>query len=1218
MKIRTHRERRPLVSALGVAIVLALVIGAVLLPLQAKDPSGGTHEDPNEPDVPFTVPPSPEVLSDDCTASLLGQTVQVNSDGTFVFPTVPISQGLARVRFTCNRNGMTLGAASEFFNIAAGIPAEVGAVTLQTVPPVPVAILVASPSAMLQNPGEQVQLAVTATYSNMAMDDVTPASDGTVYAASNPAICTVSLDGLVTAGSSSGTCVITAVNEGVVGSTSIVVTLSGDSDGDMMPDDFEALRPCLDPNVQDGGGDPDGDGLASKAELDLGTEPCTADTDGDGLSDGQEIALGTAPADADSDDDFLLDGQEVNAWRTNPLNPDTDGGCLADGIEVRLFLNPRSAFDDDSDRDFDGLPNCDEVDIHLSDPGSRDTDADNCQDGAEVLGGTSPVVPSPMLFVDPGNLELAAVENGPSGVTRFVGVTNRCGGAMSWSFANAAPWLDFGATSGSVGAGQTELVAVSLNASGLTPGTLMGSFDIVAPGALDPNAQVLVNAHVLTGSCRGLFFSGQVVLADDCFLAAIAADPSASDPNTQEAHVFRAFTRIARVFEEQADGPDPSVITDSIKEMLDAAGFSAFGRTIFDWHSTPPPAVPANAPTSGELQAFLRDTLLPQVRGAIDENLAQIDSSFQMMVFVDERWALGLLDPNDLTDPNNPPAAVEVDFGDIELLRSGFLLLDGNLRIAVANSLDANIQALSLLDPLKFEQDILQPNPKLLTLGSTGTALMVQAGEDFREAVDAYYQASDFIRNLDDFDQSDDLVALDPNDLADELALREGLVRLRCLLDGHNPVGLDGSGAAAVCDTTSPSVVAGRVVNIAGFFDNPDDLRNLVPGFAYDPNCGRNYVDSSLISPSSPVPDPTLIGLVPSLTQADVVSEAMLSPDVFMAGTTTLSTFGNLGTTGHENLSLASLQAFVDSGTGRMSPSLRVDNVQLENGTRFSISSYDPNFNLVPVAVPVTLCRPHRDFLATDLAFAAPGFHGGFTDILSVTTNDPDEPVARVGVRGCTGTPFWNGQSYEWDCDNDGTGDLLDPCPDDPANGCSPSLTASFTPDLDLSDPAQQCPGALDSISLQPGSVTGRDISVAVVITDCDGSMAVNGIDLSVLYDFGQASFVGCTEGSLLPPANMDPNRGFCDSDLKFYSASVVRAGRSLTEPLTVSVGVQGRATILNLNFRLHSAGLPVKLRLMDDLGAKPKLLGIHPFPPRRELIWLSRGAFHGGVLELN
>ena len=129
--------------------------------------------------------------------------------------------------------------------------------------------------------GATAQLIVTVNFTDGSTADVA-ASDGISYTSTNPAIVAVSATGEVTT-VMSGTAAITALIDGAVGMTPVGVVLSGDSDGDGIPDDIEPAA-GLDPDDPlDGLEDADGDGLTNKQELvDFGTDFEVADTDADG------------------------------------------------------------------------------------------------------------------------------------------------------------------------------------------------------------------------------------------------------------------------------------------------------------------------------------------------------------------------------------------------------------------------------------------------------------------------------------------------------------------------------------------------------------------------------------------------------------------------------------------------------------------------------------------------------------------------------------------------------------------------------------------------------------------------------------------------------------------------------------------------------------------------------------------------------------------------
>jgi hypothetical protein len=256
-------------------------------------------------------------LNQNCVVSILNRNVQVRPDGGWVLPNVPANFGLVRARATCVNNGVTTSGESGLFLLGPNQTVNLPHIVLGPSTPVPSSVTLSAPLTVLNQQNRTTQITVTGRYPDSSTRNLTASATGTTYNISNPRIATISAQGLVTA-VASGTVVVQAVNEGTQGILSIQVVLSGDSDGDGIPDDVE-LRLGLNPN------DP---------------TDALADFDSDGLNNRQEVQAGTDIRNPDTDGDGLTDGQEVNTYRTNPLLADTDGDGVNDGLEVRAGSDP--------------------------------------------------------------------------------------------------------------------------------------------------------------------------------------------------------------------------------------------------------------------------------------------------------------------------------------------------------------------------------------------------------------------------------------------------------------------------------------------------------------------------------------------------------------------------------------------------------------------------------------------------------------------------------------------------------------------------------------------------------------------------------------------------------------------------------------------------------------------------------------------------------------
>ena len=193
-----------------------------------------------------------------------------------------------------------------------------------------------------------------------------------------------------------------------------------DSDGDGIPDFWEAQY-GLDPNdPADAVLDSDTDGLTNLQEFQQGTDPANGDTDSDGLTDGDEVNVYfTDPTNADSDSDGMPDGWEVQynfipndgadaaldydidgltnlqeyQRGTDPTNADSDSDGMPDGWEVQYNFIPNDGADAALDYDTDGLTNLQEYQQD-TDPTNVDSDGDDIPDGWEVQYGFDPLDPA--------------------------------------------------------------------------------------------------------------------------------------------------------------------------------------------------------------------------------------------------------------------------------------------------------------------------------------------------------------------------------------------------------------------------------------------------------------------------------------------------------------------------------------------------------------------------------------------------------------------------------------------------------------------------------------------------------------------------------------------------------------------------------------------------------------------------------------------------------
>ena len=394
------------------------------------------------------------------------------------------------------------------------------------------------------------------------------------------------------------------------------------------------------------------------------------------------------------------------------------------------------------------------------------------------------------------------------------------------------------------------------------------------------------------------FVEGKTYLENQSLSAAHSSFQSALtlSPNHQGANLFFALTRLLMI-SNSAD----------FNTLLNRAGVSSSGRDVFNWTAdfTRDPQgkilLPSNSPTGAELQSFLQNNVLPEIDGALD-NLSKVASNYETIY----QWTLesgsgSVSSPNTITvtgptpywgynewvgykivvqgteytitsntfdtitvTPNwtIPPGnynykifeLVEIDYGDVLIMRGSLYLAKGGIYILSSYNLDIDIDTIVSLynaGTLNIQNHIVNTYNQLLNL--LPAQQLSQAKSLMRDAINTFTSAIDFIKAETD-PQDNDLFVID--DPAEEQRYRDLLADLYGALDGSSYVRK-----------------IGYQVNLSEFFDRPKTLRNYLPHFI------KQFIEADTF------PDPTFGGILPSMTSNElnkVLWDCIIYPEALL------------------------------------------------------------------------------------------------------------------------------------------------------------------------------------------------------------------------------------------------------------------------------------------------------------------------------------------------
>jgi hypothetical protein len=447
------------------------------------------------------------------------------------------------------------------------------------------------------------------------------------------------------------------------------------------------------------------------------------------------------------------------------------------------------------------------------------------------------------------------------------------------------------------GRGQTSACLLGLGLLLLSDPALAAmptcNLDTGMPSTCDEPAEEASNRC----QCRQQLLLGagpaNLVAADEFCTAALGE--ALGEEEEEEVRLLRAWTRILRVLGGNEPGPLSTTVTGSFVEMMDAFMIDEDGRNLYAWDAGLPrdesdPArpvdLPDDAPTGSQFQTALVGLL------ALPLGSSVLDASIEDLRAIQERTTdddvVVLCEPEYATiekavgtdfDWLDDDLKLEIDWGDVQIMEMGLLHWKAQLLQYYSQDSELDLQSYTpWTSAPRIQADIVERpgNENLLTLVPGREAALAEAAQANREATQAYFDGSRFIR-ADGIQEGQlfriDVIGGNPDN---ELEVREHVAAFGTVLDRPaivlEPTPGDFIDEAAVIESLNREFdheldpMGGIVADLGLFYDSqPFSLRGVIPVFAED-----NGVDSGRLIAGGSYPDRAFRGaLVPPKSEAD-------------------------------------------------------------------------------------------------------------------------------------------------------------------------------------------------------------------------------------------------------------------------------------------------------------------------------------------------------------
>ncbi|MBL7131354.1 MAG: right-handed parallel beta-helix repeat-containing protein [Candidatus Omnitrophica bacterium] len=345
-----------------------------------------------------------------------------------------------------------------------------------------------------------------------------------------------------------------------------------------------------------------------------------------------------------------------------------------------------------------------------------------------------------------------------------------------------------------------------------------------------------------------LFTNQDLLAANNKFYTAWQEDNS-----HPQANFWYGLTRIAVLVQSQ-DMVD--LLSDFGFTKEDGSNLDINALNPFNPNITPPSELPANSPTLTDVQDFLKNTFLAEIDLSLSENFSQLDDSF--IDYVDVDSGTGMQEQE-----------IEIDYGEVSACKTMFNFLSSlSHSFCVYDCDELDIDELVNAEGLSIN-NFLDTYLNFLTPSDCAATELLAAKFSFGAMLNSAFAMIDFIQSEDD-DQTNDLLTIDDSDPE----ITEVIQRVQDLLNSFL--------SSLPAQITIPIVQGGDIseeaidiqiaLNLSEFFDETDpiNLRRLLPEFDED----NNIIRSSF-------PDPTMGGIFPDMTQADLNYLCGIGPELF-------------------------------------------------------------------------------------------------------------------------------------------------------------------------------------------------------------------------------------------------------------------------------------------------------------------------------------------------